>query len=289
MRQKRLGRSRSSSGKMNNVIIFFVLAPIVAILITVGLFKYLILPYISSDDNPSNVSEEIPSDDNNPQGNNITDKDNPDITDSYITLELEGLTLFNVQLGSFSSKENAQTLVDKLLENGINGYLVDSNGYKVYAGRFFSRGEAEKYRDELKDTYSDAFIKEFYIGGASIEYLASDQEFEDDMEGLVSTFGDSFSEESSLWTLAISNNNINDLKEKTINNNNIIDGKLALIKGKVKSASMQGLIESLENQYQERKEMVNSLAGNNPESILKSYQEFNNILVKYMQTITQGQ
>lgn len=292
MRQKRGRRSGKSSGKWGNVIIFFVMAPILAILIAAGLLKYLVLPYIGSEDNPSNIQVGTQNDANNSQDNNNTDNndnESPNNTDSFITLKLKGLTLFNVQLGSFSSKQNAQTLVDELKENGILGYLVDSNGYKVFAGTFFSRGEAEKYRDDLKNTYSDAFIKEFYIGGTSIEYLASDQEFEDEIVDIVSTIADSFSEESSLWTIAINNNNISALKEKTISNNSIIDTKLASVKGKVKSDSLQDLISSLEEQYLERKEMLNSLVNNNPESIIKSYKEFNNILYKYMKTITQGQ
>ncbi len=292
MRQKRTRRSRKSSGNWGNIIIFFVLAPILAILIAVGLYKYLLLPYIEPNDNPSNIEVGTSNDENNSQINNSydnNDTESPNNTESFVTLKLKGLTLFNVQLGSFSSKENAQTLVDELKDKEINGYMFDSNGFKVFAGTFFTRGEAEKYRDELKNTYSDAFIKEFYTGGTSIEYLVADQQFEDEIVDLVSTIGDFFSEESSLWTIAIGNESISSLKEKTISNNNVIDTKLASIKGKVKSESLQNLIDSFESHNQERKEMINNLIDNDSKSIINSYEEFNNILLKYMKTITQGQ
>ena len=292
MRQKRVSRNKKNLGKWRNIIIFFIIAPIVAILITTGLFRYLILPYIVSDDNPDNINQDKQNnEDDSPKSdkNNNQDNQDSDITDPTMTLRLDGMSLFNVQLGSFSSKENAESLVSQLKEKEINAYIVDSDSFKVFAGTFFSRREAEKYKDKLKNTYTDAFLKEFYIGGAVIEYLAVDQEYEDEIVDLIKTMENSYSQEAGLWTLAIKDYDIKELKEKTINNNTVIDTKLKSIKGKVNSKSLENLISNLESQHTARQQLVNSLIDNNPKSIIDSYEQFNNILFNYMQTITQSQ
>ncbi len=290
MRQKRRNRNTKNLGKWRNVIIFFIIAPIVAILITIGLFRYLILPYIVSDDNPDNINQDKQNnEDDSGQGDDNNNDQDSDITDPIITLRLDGMSLFNVQLGSFSSKENAQSLVNQLKEKDINAYVVDSDSFKVFAGTFFSRTEAERYKDKLKNTYKDAFLKEFYIGGAVIEYLAVDQEYEDEIVDLIKTMENSYSQEAGLWTVAINNYDIKELKEKTISNNTVIDTKLKSIKDKVNSKSLENLISSLESQHIARQQLVNRLSDNNTKSIIDSYEQFNNILFNYMKTITQNQ
>lgn len=289
MRQNRGRKSRRNLGKWGNIIIFFVMAPIVAILITAGLFKFLISPYIVSDDNEQVIQNEEDNLDQDTTNGDINNNGNSTDTDDTITLKLDGMSMFNVQVGSFSSKENAQVLVDELKQNEINGYMVNKDGYKVFAGTFFSRGEAEKYRDDLKNTYSDAFLKEYYIGGTTIEYLSIDQQYENEIVELIKTIEDSYSQEASLWTIAINSSDISTLRENTISNNKIIDTKLVSIKNKVKSISLQDIITSLESQYNQRKDMVNGLVDSNPDTIKNSYEKFNNALYNYMTTITQGQ
>jgi len=71
---------------------------------------------------------------------------------------------YSLQLGSFSRKENARKLRRKARESGLSGLrvsqaeLLGQRFYRVLAGRFASRSEAQKARDRVSSRFPDSFI-----------------------------------------------------------------------------------------------------------------------------------
>ncbi|RQD75197.1 septal ring lytic transglycosylase RlpA family protein [Desulfonatronospira sp. MSAO_Bac3] len=71
---------------------------------------------------------------------------------------------FYVQVGSFTTRENAENKKGRVQEKGYSETRLqknDSGGqtvWRVQAGRFENVGQAEKARDSLRESYPEAFI-----------------------------------------------------------------------------------------------------------------------------------
>ncbi len=73
----------------------------------------------------------------------------------------EEQTIYRVQVGAFSSKENAQNFEKELESKGYDTYIIKVNNiYKVQAGAFSVKKNAESLCAKLKADGYDAFITE---------------------------------------------------------------------------------------------------------------------------------
>jgi len=70
------------------------------------------------------------------------------------------LKAFNVVCGSFGSLQNAQNLRNTLVNKGYNAQIAQNeNGmYRVIAASFDDRNAAVSSRDQLRNTYPDAWL-----------------------------------------------------------------------------------------------------------------------------------
>lgn len=62
---------------------------------------------------------------------------------------------YNVIVGSFGSKENAENMKNKMVGRGYKAFLVqnESGMYRVVAGGYDSRSDAMSVRDDIRNTY----------------------------------------------------------------------------------------------------------------------------------------
>lgn len=62
---------------------------------------------------------------------------------------------YNVVVGSFGSKENAENMKNKMVGRGYKAFLVqnESGMYRVVAGGYDSRPDAMSVRDDIRSTY----------------------------------------------------------------------------------------------------------------------------------------
>lgn len=62
---------------------------------------------------------------------------------------------YNVIVGSFGSKENAENMKNKMVGRGYKAFLVqnESGMYRVVAGGYDSRSDAMSVRDDIRSTY----------------------------------------------------------------------------------------------------------------------------------------
>ena len=69
------------------------------------------------------------------------------------------LKLYNVVVGSFSVKTNASSLKERLIQDGYGAFTARNNQmmFRVIAGSFDTRKEAEELRDAIKLKYSPEF------------------------------------------------------------------------------------------------------------------------------------
>ena len=78
---------------------------------------------------------------------------------SIIDDDASKLKLYNVVVGTFSVKTNAPSLKERLIKDGYNTFIARNNQmmYRVIAGSFDTRKEAEELRDAIKLKYSPEF------------------------------------------------------------------------------------------------------------------------------------
>lgn len=62
---------------------------------------------------------------------------------------------YNVIVGSFGSKENAENMKNKMVGRGYKAFLVqnESGMYRVVAAGYDSRSDAMSVRDDIRNTY----------------------------------------------------------------------------------------------------------------------------------------
>ncbi len=225
----RRNRTKSRRGNTSNkaliTIIFIILLPIVSI--SIGYFgvKYIIIPKFFSQESYSENKEEIqdteqqlPTEDNSIPTKEKDSIEEPQEASSeentlkpYI-VEAPPLSIFSVQVGSFNDTNHAQVLVDELRTKGLDGHIIKSNNYKVITRSFLDRENAEKYKEVIKDQYSDAFIFAINIAKRSIPYGEEDKNYGDvigvEMNKLISFYNE-------YYNFLISNDLSNITKEST--------------------------------------------------------------------------
>jgi cell division protein FtsN len=72
-----------------------------------------------------------------------------------------GLNEFSVVVGSFGLLSNAESLYQRLKDAGYNAQVVkneDKNMYRVVAASFGNKSDAVVSRDQLRNTYPDAWL-----------------------------------------------------------------------------------------------------------------------------------
>ena len=63
---------------------------------------------------------------------------------------------YNVVVGSFGSKENAENMKNKMVGRGYTAFVIqnESGMYRVVAGGYDTRSDATSVRDDIRSTYS---------------------------------------------------------------------------------------------------------------------------------------
>lgn len=166
--------NKSNKDRLYTIFAFFVIAPIISIVLAFLLVQNVIIPRLDEDQKANSTIEEGISEtgEGDIDLNNDTNiADNVDITKPDKPEEIEGspssgqvnaeeTTFFSVQIGNFSSVTNAQALINDLKENNINdGYIVNvEDSYKVFAGEFQIKEDAYNYLENIREFYEDAFM-----------------------------------------------------------------------------------------------------------------------------------
>ncbi|WP_053957530.1 SPOR domain-containing protein [Inediibacterium massiliense] len=98
-------------------------------------------------------------------------------TNQINTMSLKGLDIFSVQIGSFSTKENAQNMLDQLYERKMPGFILEEKGYKVIAGVMTDRNSADVFMKNIKVDYEETFVWSRSIPDKIIQYHKDDEKY----------------------------------------------------------------------------------------------------------------
>ncbi len=166
--------NKSNKDRLYTIFAFFIVAPIISIVLAFFLVQNVILPRLSEEQKAigtieEGLGEEIGKDvdldidtsikDNENMLESETTKEKDEIPDNEDEVVKETI-FYGVQIGNFSSITNAEALVKELKEKNINDCYVVNIGesYKVLAGEFHTKDEAYKYLENINKIYEDAFV-----------------------------------------------------------------------------------------------------------------------------------
>ncbi|NLK71709.1 MAG: SPOR domain-containing protein [Clostridiales bacterium] len=85
--------------------------------------------------------------------------------------KLKDFYVYHIQLGNFSSEENANALVNELKGNGIYAYILNDNGYKVVTTPAADYDKAAVIKEKLLTYAVDAFVLKriVYVENTSVQ------------------------------------------------------------------------------------------------------------------------
>ncbi|TCO80003.1 SPOR domain-containing protein [Marinisporobacter balticus] len=181
MRQSRSKVRKESKGKkLSFIIIFLILLPSISILLGYLGTKYVIKPILSKNsvEIKENTFNEIPREVVKPDENIQPNSENIQPTnekETYLSaFEIKGLDIFSMQVGSFSTKENAQVLVDELKSKEMGAYIWYNERYKVMTISMLDRESIEPFIRNVKQEYEGAFVTTRSVPIKTIKYAEAD-------------------------------------------------------------------------------------------------------------------
>ena len=108
-----------------------------------------------------------------------------------VKLDYNARTIYAVQIGAFSSYENAQSGAKDALVYGGAGYIITTDGFhKLYTSAYLNESDAQLYKTSLLSQGVDACISQIEIDGVQLDITASQEQI-DVINGAHSTWIDS--------------------------------------------------------------------------------------------------
>ena len=104
---------------------------------------------------------DTPVADNNATTNNNNYENESVRSENLTVVNGSGLKAYSVVVGSFSVKSNAENLVSRLRSQGYDAQLAYNSArdmYRVVATTFAEKGRAVQSRNNLRNTYPDAWL-----------------------------------------------------------------------------------------------------------------------------------
>jgi hypothetical protein len=157
-------------------VVFTFLLPILSIYLGYTAFKFFIVPGMQSKELPQQ-SDIIPSEQtimNNQKKNDAIPSEEVTKEAFVTTFELEGFNFYSIQIGKFTTIENAEMMKTELKTKGYEGYIYQNDGYKVIAMSSLSRTGIDAEIENIRKDYPDAYVTTTNIPVQQIKYEKDD-------------------------------------------------------------------------------------------------------------------
>lgn len=257
MRYSRIRRKRRQRNYARFLLIGIVLFVAVYIISAGAIGKRLsdiIAPRLSAREDESKDSEvekDMESQQTDEKEKDEKEPDEKKVKKISETIKVEPLSIFAIQMGAFSTEENANELAEEIQTRSGGGYIIKDEYYRVLAVGYMAEGDTNKVKEQLKEQNIESQVYRISCPGANMQVTASAEK----IEGVKSAY--------SLWRAQIEDmeNIVKDLDGQAITgdkaHSKIVDmrdemeDKLSEIR-EYKAAEESGAILSgLENIYKE--------------------------------------
>lgn len=265
--KRRYSRRQTNKDKLVFILLFGVISPIVSIVLGFFLVKYMIYPsIISNENNPVENAKEV----------NEATGEEQNVSDGNIN----SLSIFNIQTGSFNDLENAQALVESLKNKNVPAYVVKLDNYKVFSGTFFTKLDAEEFKQYLNQNIEEIFINENIVEGKNLSDGEVKNEDVKKISELINSFSEIYIEETTIWKKSLISMDSSKIKETMDGNNKILNDlyEQAGVENEI-ATKLKSILDS-------RKKISENMKKDN---FLVNYSDYNKTLIEYINTIRKNE
>lgn len=276
-------KNKLTKDKLNKLMSSFVIAPVIGIVLGIFLVSKFFIPFLDNNDIGQEVGKIddslIDQDDKEKDDKDQADKDQGDkSTVEYKELGLDDFNLYNVQVGSFSSLENAKIFLEEINNKKLGGYILKINDYKIFIGSYLDRTDAESVLKNTKEIYPEAFISEKIIETLTLKYVEEDEEYIDDIAILTDKVIKTYNSESIKWENVLKNSQKDDIIKLIDKNNDEIQQLLNKLNN-IKSDEVKYFISSITDNLSKRRELFN---GDENIALFEIYVKHSKAFVNYL-------
>ncbi|OQB24694.1 MAG: Sporulation related domain protein [Firmicutes bacterium ADurb.Bin182] len=177
-RRRRSRRRSNTGGGAGRVVAVLLIAAAVIYIVSASaagtwIAKNIMAPLFTAIDNLGKKSEETP-----PQTTPAAEVTIPGDTNAKAEqVILPGIDSYMLQMGVFSSMENAKAQADELKARGAGGYIIEDAGkYRVIASCYKDRNSLQTVRDQLAKDGLDTAVYELHAPETPFEVTAGEDQ-----------------------------------------------------------------------------------------------------------------
>lgn len=150
------------------------------------------------DDEKGTDDEGGDLDDEEGAGGEEDDEEDDGHSDSPpIPVKAPAVTLYAVQVGNFSTRNNAQQAVQRLREAGLSAAVADHDGYRVWVGLFDTDAQARTVAAQVRGPEQDAFVHPWVLAA---DGRLPGVEGADQLARLIATLPETTRQFAHVWT-----------------------------------------------------------------------------------------
>lgn len=280
--------NKRGKDKLFKVTLVGIIAPLIGLILGIGISLNYDIPNLFSkysivDEVKTTEKKPIEKTKEDTVENDIKENENKENSEK-IEFDLTDISLYNVQVGSFSTIDNALVLINQMKEVGISGYIFKvEDVYKVFSATFFNREIADEYIKVVRTKYEDSFISQKSIKGKRLSYFDSEESLLNKTKDIIEKLRTIYQQETELWIKALNNIDVDKLQETINNNNSTIENMINSTENNTETDEISKLLSELQNNLKLRKSSLNKLSNNN---LIEAHVEFNQALINYINLVT---
>ncbi|HLS88968.1 MAG TPA: SPOR domain-containing protein [Sphingobacteriaceae bacterium] len=150
-----------------------------------------------TDDEPGAGEGDEGGDDEEDAGQAEDEEDDEPVDRPPVQVRAPAVTLYAVQAGNFSTRNNAQQMVQQLREAGLPAAVADYDGYRVWVGLYDADAQARTAAAQVRQSEQDAFVHPWVL---SADGLLPGVEGADHLARLIAALPETTRQFAHVWT-----------------------------------------------------------------------------------------
>lgn len=170
----------------------------------------------NNDDEDSNITGPNESTNNEEVLSPSSESSNEEETtnEKMATKKIDAISFYSIQVGSFSSEENARQFQDEFTNDGLYSFITKETNYKVFVQVSYNKEYLEGNIEKIREYSSDAFIKNVTLSSKNFSYVVKDTDYFAQMADMISNQVNSFKPSVNLDEIE---NKLNLIEETNLN------------------------------------------------------------------------
>lgn len=187
-----------------------------------------------------------------------------------IRKQIDGFEIYSIQVGSVKNYKEVEGIVNNLESSNIPNYVHKKDrAYKIYTYVSLEEPNVRKYLENIRSSYSDAFISKIQVGSIELEYTKK-YEYMNEVCNHLNLMISNMKDESRFWNEYKMGKSNYDNYIKIVNNKSKIVDSLTKISKKFKGKDTENFEKEMSQFCEKNKKNIEALNENLGDNNLKS-------------------